>query len=85
MTTEITANELKVKGVTLLEQVVDENDGAVITVHGKEKFIVLKIEDYNKLRELELESAIQESKNDIKNGKFYEDDIEKHMKRITNV
>jgi hypothetical protein len=85
MTTEITANELKVKGVSVIDETVRENDGAIITVRGKEKYIVLKIEDYNKLRELELDDAIRESKKDIEQGLFHSDSIDEHMKRVTNV
>lgn len=81
----ITANDLKVKGVTLIDSVVKENDGAVITVHGKEKYIILKIEDYNRMRELELEAAILQSKSDIAAGRFYTDGIDAHMNRIEDV
>ena len=33
----------------------------------------------------ELETAANESMNDIKNGKFYNDSIENHIRRITEV
>jgi PHD/YefM family antitoxin component YafN of YafNO toxin-antitoxin module len=59
METTITANELKVKGVTIIDDIVNENDSAIITVRGKEKYIVLKLEDYNKLREMELDDCNQ--------------------------
>jgi hypothetical protein len=85
MTTEITANELKIKGVSAIDESVRENNGAIITVRGKEKYIVLRIEDYNKLRELELDDAIRESKKDIEQGRFHSDSIDEHMKRVTNV
>lgn len=85
MTTEITENDLKIKGVSLLEDVISQNESAVITVSGKEKYIVLRIEDYHKLREWELEAAIQESRNDITNGKFHSGKIEEHLKRVANV
>ena len=34
----ITANELKVKGVTIIDDIVNENESAIITVRGKEKY-----------------------------------------------
>ena len=43
------------------------------------------MEEYNKFREYELESAIIESKNNISLGKYHEDSIEDHMRRIENV
>ena len=36
----ISANDLKVKGVTLIDSVVEENQGAIITVRGVEKYVV---------------------------------------------
>ncbi len=85
MDIKITANDLKVKGVTLIDSVVDENESAIITVHGKEKYVVLKIADYNRMRELELEEAIQESKADIAAGRFHTDGIDAHLKRVCDV
>jgi PHD/YefM family antitoxin component YafN of YafNO toxin-antitoxin module len=80
----ITANELKTKGVSSLEATVEANGCAIITIHGKDKYAVLKIDDYNKLRELELDLAIKESLEEIKEGKAYSDGIEEHMKRVLN-
>ena len=64
---------------------IDENQSAIITVRGVEKYVVLKISDYNKIRELELELAIRESKADIAAGRYHTDGIEEHMKRVANV
>jgi len=80
----ITANELKVKGVTIIDDIVNENESAIITVRGKEKYIVLKMEDYNKLREMELDAAIRESQEDMAAGRFHKDSVEKHMKRVAH-
>ncbi len=80
----ITANELKTKGVSALEDTVNSDGCAIITVHGKDKYAVLRIEDYNKLRELELDLAIKESQDEIKESRTYADGIEEHMKRVLN-
>ena len=81
----ISANDLKVKGVTLIDSVVEENQSAIITVRGVEKYVILKMSDYNKIREMELDLAIQQTKADIAAGRFHADGIEKHMKRVANV
>jgi len=81
---QITANDLKVKGISAIDELVTENSGVVITVHGKQKYVVISMEEYNLLREFELEAAIQESKNDIEAGKFYSGTIEEHLSRVTN-
>ena len=70
MAQTITANELKTKGVTILNDETADGTEVIITVRGKNKFVVLPIEKYNYLRECELEAALLESKRDIKEGKF---------------
>jgi prevent-host-death family protein len=83
MAQTITANELKTKGVTILNNETADGTEVIITVRGKSKFVVLPIEKYNYLRECELEAALLESKRDIKEGKFIKESVEKHIKRIT--
>jgi prevent-host-death family protein len=85
MNNVITANELKTKGVKLIEKVTAHNSEAIITVRGKNKYVILSIEDYNQLREYELDTAIKESQKDILFGKVFNDSIEEHIKRITSV
>ena len=85
MVTQITANDLKVKGISAIEAAAEDNTGVIITVRGVEKYVVLSIEEYNQLRELELEAAIQESLKDIKSGKYFSGSIEKHLKRVSGV
>lgn len=81
----ITANDLKVKGISAIDEIVLDTNGVVITVRGVEKYIILPIEDYNQLREMELDYAIQESKKDIEEGNYFSGSIEEHMKRVSDV
>ncbi len=83
MAQTITANDLKTKGISILNEETSTGDEVIITVRGKNKYVVLPIEKYNYLRECELEAALHESKKDIKEGKFYKESVEKHIKRIT--
>ena len=85
MVGQITANDLKVKGITAIDELVSDNNGVVITVRGVEKYVILPIAEYNQLRELELDAAIQESKNEIESGRFFTGSIEEHLKRVSNV
>jgi prevent-host-death family protein len=79
----ITANELKTKGITILDAETSDDSEVIITVRGKSKYVVLPIEKYNYLRECELDTALSEVKKDIKDGKFKKESVEKHIKRIT--
>ncbi len=78
----ITANELKTKGVSVLESVLQKDGEAVITVRGKSKYVVLDFNTYNRLREYELEMAVQESRKDIASGNYKTESVAEHMKRL---
>ncbi len=79
---EITANMLKTKGVSLLGKLLSKYNEVIVSVRGKKKYVVLKIEDYEKLEELLLEKAVQDALNDYKNGKFTVETAEEHIKKL---
>ena len=80
----ITANQLKTKGVSALESTIDEHRAVMITVRGKNRYVVMDLDTYNHLRECELEAAIVETKKEIEQGEVFKDSIDEHMKRITD-
>lgn len=84
MLNSITANELKVKGVSILDKITSEQNEAIITVRGKSKYVVLSLEEYNYLRECELEAALIEARKDIENKNFNLSTVEEHLNRIEN-
>jgi len=79
----ITANQLKTKGISVIETNLDNQDELVITVRGKEKFVVMDMQHYNYLRECELDAALHETKSDYQSGKYVTESVEKHVKRLT--
>lgn len=84
MTANITANELKTKGVAIIEKITSEQQEAIITVRGKSKYVVLTINEYNHLRECELEAALLESRKDLQSGNYNTGTVEEHLKRLEN-
>jgi len=78
----ITANDLKTKGISCLEDGLHNSPEAVITVRGKEKYVVMKIDQYHYLREMELEAALFESQQDIEKNRFTTGNIDKHVDDI---
>jgi len=80
----VTANEVKTKGVSLFDNLLQKFDELVISVRGKKKYVVIDIERYNQMREAELEKAYNEVMKDYENGDYHTD-IEKHLKEIANV
>jgi len=83
MAPTITANDLKTKGISILNDETSDGDEVIITVRGKSKYVILPMEKYNYLRECELEAALYESRKDIKDGKVFKESVVKHIKRIT--
>jgi PHD/YefM family antitoxin component YafN of YafNO toxin-antitoxin module len=79
----ITANQLKTKGVSVIESKLADDNELVITVRGKEKYVIMDIQQYNYLRECELDAALHETRADYQNGKFVTESVEKHIQRVT--
>jgi hypothetical protein len=52
-------------------------------VRGKTKYVVLTVEEYNRLRECELETAIFEAKKDLEEGRTVQESVDEHLQRIT--
>lgn len=78
----LTANDLKTKGIAAIEAVLAERPEAIVSVRGKERFVVMEIAHYHHLRECELEAALAESKADIASGRFNKGTPAAHVKRV---
>ncbi|MFO8068722.1 MAG: hypothetical protein R6U02_01900, partial [Alkalibacterium sp.] len=71
----VTANDLKVKGVSIIDEKTSETGEAIISVRGKNNYVVLSMEEYIQLREYELDAAIKESKEDMAAGRLVDESI----------
>ncbi len=80
----ISANDLKTKGVSVIEAALLNGEEATISVRGKERFVVMTIDHYHYLRECELEAALAESRADIAAGRYVKERAEDHLHRITS-
>ena len=80
----ITANLLKTKGVSALDPVIDENEAVVISVRGRDRYVVMDFETYNHLRECELQAAIAEVRTELESGEVFKDTVDQHIRRIRN-
>ncbi len=78
----IAANDLKRKGISYISHLLEEFGDVFISVRGKKRYVVLKIEDYERLKEFELEHAIREAEKDLKEGKYIVETAEEHFKRL---
>ena len=80
---QITANELKTRGVSIVEERLADEEELFISVRGRKKFVVLSVEKYARLREQELDMAIAEARADYEAGRVVSESVDDHMRRVT--
>jgi prevent-host-death family protein len=79
---EITANDLKTRGISALESALDKDDEAIISVRGKPRFVVMNVAHYEKLREAEIYAAWREAKAAESQGDYVIETAEEHIARL---
>ncbi|MEP7323353.1 MAG: prevent-host-death protein [Saprospiraceae bacterium] len=77
----ITANELKIKGIKAIEKGLKENKEVAISVRGKAKYVAMTIEQFEFMRQNELDLTYSQVMNDIKEGKYHTS-LERHFSEI---
>ncbi len=78
----VVANDVKTKGVSLFDKILQKADEVYINVRGKSRFVVLDIERYKKMRENELDLAYLQTLKDLKDGHFKEMSADDHIKEL---
>jgi PHD/YefM family antitoxin component YafN of YafNO toxin-antitoxin module len=81
----ISANTLKTQGVSAITEALASATEAVVSVRGKDRFVVMDIEQYHYLRECELAAALAESQADIAAGRFVQESVDAHMQRLAKL
>jgi hypothetical protein len=78
----ISANDLKTKGISAIEAELAHQPEAIISVRGKNRFVVMDIAHYHYLRECELDAALAETRADLAAGRFIKESAEAHLARL---
>lgn len=78
----ITPDELKKHSVAAIETALANNSEAFISIGGKHRFVVMSIEQFQYLRECELEAALARTKKDLSEGRFATSSPEEHVARV---
>ena len=79
----ITANDLKTRGIAAVEAVLAEGRReAVVSVRGADRYVVMELAEYQRLRECELEAALAESRSDMAAGRFVIESPAAHLARL---
>jgi len=81
----VTANELKTKGISAVEARLKVDEEVIISVRGQDRYVVMDLDKYAKLREYELAIAVQEAKADVEAGRSTTESVAEHMQRLTDV
>lgn len=80
----ITANELKTRGISSIQENLVGEPEAIITVRGRQKYVVMDIAHYHYLRECELEAALLEAQADVAKGRVMVESVAAHIARISD-
>ena len=80
--THISANDLKTKGVSVIEFALSTSTEAIVSVRGKDRFVVMDMAHYHYLRECELDAALAETRADLAAGHAVQESAEAHLARL---
>lgn len=79
----ITASELKARGIAAIAaRLAEGRTEAVVTVRGTERYVVMELARYRRLRQCELEAALAETRADIAAGRFVVEPPQPHVARL---
>lgn len=78
----LTANDLKTRGVAAIEAMLVHQPEAMISVRGKDRYVVMNVAHYHYLRECELDAALAQSRADIEAGRYIIESAQAHSARL---
>lgn len=79
---QLTANDLKVRGIAAIEDTLSGQTEATILVRGKDRFVVMDVAQYHYLRECELEAALAQSRANVAAGRAVTETAAEHVQRM---
>ena len=81
----LTANDLKTRGIAAIEESLSHAPEAVISVRGKDRFVVMEVAQYHYLRECELEAALTQNRADEAAGRYIKESAKAHLSRLDSL
>ena len=79
---QLTANDLKVRGIAAIESALAEQTEATISVRGKDRFVVMDMAQYHYLRECERDAALAQTRADLAAGRAVQESPQAHLARL---
>ncbi len=80
--TVVTANDLKTKGISDIERLLQEAQEVVISVRGKPRYVVMELAHYDYLRECEIAAAWAQTREDVAAGRYRREGADAHVARL---
>jgi hypothetical protein len=81
----LSANDLKTRGVVAIEAALQDAPDAIVSVRGKERFVVMDLAHYQHLRECELEVALAQARAQVQSGQVIRESAKAHVARIAKM
>ena len=78
----LTANDLKTRGIAAIEESLAHSTEALVSVRGKDRFVVMDVAQYHYLRECELDAALAQGQADVAAGRFVTESAQQHTDRM---
>ena len=78
----LTANDLKTKGISDIERLLQDEQEVVISVRGKPRYVVMDLIHYDYLRECELATAWAQTRADVDTGRYRQEGADAHIARV---
>jgi len=81
----ISANELKTAGIGAIARALDREPEVGLSVRGQLRYVVMPAAAYQRLRDCELEIALQETRAELAAGRFQSDTVDDHLRRLDRI
>ena len=78
----ISANGLKTAGIGAIARALDREPEVGLSVRGQLRYVVMPAAAFQRLRDCELEIALQETRADLAAGRFQTGAVEDHLRRL---
>ena len=78
--------DIRNRGIKAVDEEIASNGMATLTYRGKPKYVIFKIDEYERFKEMELELAYKEAMQEIENGNYKSvkstQELDKHVQEL---
>ena len=78
----ISANDLKTGGIGAISRALENEREVGLSVRGELRYVVMEADAYQRLRECELDIALQEARADLAAGRVVHESVDDHLRRL---